>query len=146
MLFILRKIIYTAIVMVFCNVCIGQHHIGLTKSDLIMIKGNTFTEKDGTIMYESPKKIVSGKEMAGGLEIFYFDKNNLVRQSSRLVLLSEEELLNIVKANNQLFTKVNVGKNQGFFQWLDTKNSVNLKLETTPMDNVFMVQYTIVKE
>jgi len=146
MLFALRNTICIALFIIISDTCLGQHYIGFAKTDLLMIKGNNYTEKDGTIMYDAPKQIVWGKEMNGGFEAFNFDKNDMVNRSFRFGLITEEDLLKIVRANNENFKKVSVGQKQGFFQWLDTKNGVSLKLESTQMDKVFMVEYIIEKE
>ena len=69
-----------------------------------------------------------------------------MNRSAIIGLLTEEDLLKIVRTNNENFKKVSVGQKQGFFQWLDPKNGVSLKLESTPLDKVFDVEYIIEKE
>ena len=109
-----------------------------------MIKGNDFTEKDGTFQYKTPPQMAFGKPF-DGVEIFYFTDSKIVNQYFMLAVISESELIKIVRTNNESYKKVSVGEKQGFFQWLDTKNGVSLKLESTQMDKVFMVEYIIEK-
>ena len=144
-LFILRKITCAAIFLIASNTCMSQHYIGFSRTDVIVIKGNDYTEKDGTIQYKTPPQVAYGKSF-DGVEIFYFNESKMVNKYFMLAVITESELMKIVKTNNESYKKVNAGEKQGFFQWLDTKNGVSLKLESTQMDKVFMVEYIIEKE
>lgn len=145
MLFTLRKVICIIIFLIASNTCISQHYIGFSKSDILLIKGNDYTEKDGTIQYKTLPQIAYGKSF-DGVEIFYFNESKNVNQYFMLAVISEPDLIKIIRTNNESYKKVSVGEKQGFFHWLDTKNGVSLKLESTQMDKVFMVEYIIEKE
>ncbi|MBA3285777.1 MAG: hypothetical protein H0U27_12060 [Nitrosopumilus sp.] len=146
-LFSLKKITISIIVFLIYNVAFSQHYIGFTKQDLIMIKGDDYTIKKGVIMYDRPSEVVFGKETEGGLDLFYFDNNDKVRLIVRFGLFSEEDVMKIVSYNNQNYKKVNVGKKQGFFQWLDIQNKISFKLEVTSgLDKFHTGDYSIEKE
>lgn len=144
-LFILKKVIFITVFLIASNACMSQHYIGFSKSDILLIKGNDYTEKDGTIQYKTPPQIAFGKPF-DGVEIFYFNESKIVNQYFMLAVIPESDLIKIVRTNNESYKKISVGEKQGFFQWLDTKNGVSLKLESTQMDKVFMVEYIIEKE
>lgn len=136
---------FITIFLIVSNACIGQHYVGFSKSDILLIKGNDYTEKDGTIQYKTPPQIAFGRSF-DGLEIFYFNEFKIVNRYFMLAVIPESELIKVIRTNNENYKKVSVGEKQGFFQWLDTKNGVSLKLESTQMDKFFMVEYIIEKE
>lgn len=143
----LKKIICLVLLLFFYNVAFSQHYVGFTKEDLIMIKGENYTLKDGVITYNRPSQMVWGKVTDAGFESFHFDNNGKVNISFRFGLFSEEDVMKIVSYNNENFKKVNVGQKQGFFQWLDVQKGISLKLDVTSgMDKFYMGDYMIEKE
>lgn len=144
-LHILRKYIFFLILSLISNDLMSQNYIGLTKNDIILLKGTNYSENTQIFLrYNFPKKIVFGKSVEGGFESFNFE-NNIVTRYIKFGLFDEEVVLKIINSNNENFKRVDVGKKQGYFQWIDPKRQINFDLESTPMDNYLFISYIVEK-
>ncbi len=150
--FLLKTFICIGLLTISSRSAISQHYIGFTIEDLIVIKGNNYTVKNytgkkGALVYDLPSRMIWGKETNSDIEIFFFDSDNKINGSDRVGLFSEEEVMKIVRYNNENYKKVNVGQKQGFLQWLDVKNSISLQLGVTSgADKFYFGSYTTNKE
>ena len=150
MLFILKRIIcLSVIILTFQNV-MSQNYMGLKIQDVKLIKGNNFTEtKDvsssySTIVYEKTNnKIIKDYKT---LESFGFDNNDIVIRYFRFDVVEGDEIVKIVKTNNQEYKRVDAGNKQNFFQWIDPEHGYNFVLNIIPIENVFVISYEISKE
>lgn len=157
MLFILKKIVVIVVFILQYDNAISQNYIGFNIKDVIMIKGNDFTETKSTpnsyavIVYEKTNNrfIKTGKS----IESFGYDNNNIVIRCFRFDTVDEDEVLKIVKANNQEYRRVDIGDKQDYFQWIDTKNSLNFTLNLITFEKglvgdvkFYVISYEITKE
>jgi len=151
MLFILKKMVVILVFILQYDNAISQNYMGFKIKDVIMIKGADFTKKNDNIVYEkSNDRFI---KIGTSIESFGYDNNNIVIRCFRFDFVDEDEILKIVKANNQEYKRVDIGNKQDFFQWIDTKNSFNFTLNIIPIEkgvvgNVkfYMIDYEITKE
>lgn len=148
MLFILKKLLVILFILV-CGNAISQNYMGYKIKDVTMIKGNNFTEtkstsNSGSIMYKTPNtKLYSGGET---IESFGYNGDGFVIRYFRFDTVDEDEVMKIVRTNNQDYKRVDVGSKQNYFQWIDPKNSYNFTLNVIPMEKLFVISYEITKE
>ncbi len=156
-IFILKNIIGILLFVLIFDNAMGQNYMGFKIKDVIMIKGNNFTETKstpnsyGVIVYErsNNKFTQAGKT----IESYGYDDNNIVIRCFRFDEVDEEEVMKIVKANNQDYKRVDVGEKQNFFQWIDPKNRYNFILNVIPFEKgliselkFYIISYEITKE
>ena len=153
----LTKFVSILAFLLLCNSVMSQNYVGFNKRDVIMIKGNFYTEtkksdnKLGVINYTRPntKYHKEGKS----IELFSLDDNDIVIKYIRMDEVDEDEVLKIVKANNQDYKRVDIGGVQNDFQWIDIKNKQDIRLTVMTYEKGVLsdlkfhfIIYTIVKE
>lgn len=146
MLFILKGIVCIVFLLTSFNELAAQDYIGLSRRDILLIKGNNYSESsDSVLRYNFPKVIFLGKSVDGGFEGFNFDKNQKVIRYIKYGLFKEDELLKILKENNSKFKRVDIGDKQDFFQWINPEQKVDIRLIAHPMEDFFYIFYVVWK-
>jgi hypothetical protein len=155
--FTLKKFVSILAFLLLCNSVMSQNYVGFNKRDVIMIKGNFYTEtkksgdKLGVINYTTPN--IKYHKEGTSVELFSLDDNDIVIRYIRMDEVDEDEVLKIVKANNQDYKRVDIGGVQNDFQWLDTKKQLDIKLTVIPFEKglisdlkFYQIIYVISKE
>lgn len=146
MLFLLKRIVYIIFLVVSFNQLLAQDYIDFSKRDILLIKGNGYSENsDSLLRYDFPRIIFLGKSVEQGFEGFNFDKSQKVIRYIKYGLFKEDELLKIIKENNSNYKRVDVGEKQDFFQWIDSERKLNINLTAKPMDEFYLIFYVVWK-
>ena len=150
MLFTLKGIISPLLILFTFQNVMSQNYMGLKIQDVKLIKGYNFTEtrdptsSTGTIVYEKPNnKIIKDYKT---IESFGFDNNDIVMRYFRFDVVGGNEVIKLVKTNNQEYKRVDAGNKQNFFQWIDSEHGYNFILNIIPVENLFVISYEITKE
>lgn len=86
------------------------------------------------------------------MESFEYDLDKKVVRYFKMDQVDEGEVMKIVKANNEDYTRVDVGSKQKYFKWIDTKNKYTITLNATPFEKglisemkFYVIFYEIIK-
>ncbi len=146
MFFILKRIVCVVLLVISFNGLAAQDYIGFSKKDILLIKGNNYSENtDSYLKYNFPKIIFMGDRIDPGFEAFKFDENQEVILYTKFGLFKEDVLLKIIKDNNSNFKRVDIGDKQDSFQWIDSERKLDITLKAKPMEEYFFITYLIVK-
>jgi hypothetical protein len=149
MFFLLKRIVCIALLLTSFNELAAQDYIGFSRRDILLIKGNNFSESSVSFLrYDFPNVIFLGKSVEGGFESFNFDKNEQVYRYIKYGLFKDDEILKIIKGNNNNsnYKRVDVGDKQNFFQWIDSEQNIDIKLTANPMEEYFLILYEVFKK
>jgi len=132
------RFVCTLILIFIFSTSKSQNYLGLSKKDIIKIKGNFYTEskKDvdknelGTITYEYATNIYNESKLS---EIFAYDDNEIIIRFSKLGDVNEGDLLKIIRENDQLYSRVNEGE-ETEFHWIDKRKEYDIRLTVIPME------------
>lgn len=155
--FTLNKILSIVTFLLLCNSAISQNYVGLSKRDVVLIKGNNYTETkkngDNLNVIEYTRANTKYHNEGKSTELFSLDDYDNVTRYIKMDEVDENDILKIVKSNNQDYKRVDIGGVQNEFQWIDIKKQQNIKLTVMPFEKgvlsdlkfYFMI-YTIEKE
>lgn len=146
MFFILKRIVCITFLIISFNEVVAQDYIGLSKRDILLIKGKNYSQNsDSLLIYDYPKIIFMGKSIDQGMEGFNFDKNQLVIRYTKYGFFKEDVILKIIKDNNSNFKRVDIGDKQDYFQWIDSEQKLDITLNAKPMEEFFLTLYVVWK-
>lgn len=142
MLFLLKKLVWLLFFVILFKAGSAQDYIGLSKKDILLIKGNSYIENTDTkLIYKFPKVDFLGKSVDGGEEVFGFAKGSCYYYAFSKMNFNKDELLKLIKYNNSNFKRVDIGEKQDFFQWIDNERKVDFRLNIARMDESLFVVY-----
>lgn len=141
----MNKLFFTLILILCHYLSFSQDYIGITKDQIISMKGYSYEEKNegdyNFLYYKVPS--LTGNEP--GKEVFTFDKNNTVVGFYCIKDIRKMDLVNLIRYNNGIYQTHNSGV-KGEMQWVDLKNRIEISLKTVEFtDNVSMLIYRMTK-
>lgn len=142
MLFLLKKFICLFFLVMVFNAAAAQDYIGLSKKEVLLIKGDSYIENTDTkLIYKFPKENLLGSSVDVGEEVFAFANGSCYYYALSKRNFKEDDLLKLIKYNNAHYKRVDIGEKQDYLQWIDNTRRVDFTLNIVRMDEDLFVVY-----